>query len=245
MYYSQFGEDHLLAEFFRNKPSGLCVEVGANDGINGSTTLYFESLGWNCILVEPNPALCEAISKFRTAQLFSCAASNNIGVVVLHVVGGAEHADGMSTISADEQSHRSFMAHGFTSTPITVKTNLLDNILTEAGVDSPIDFISIDVEGHELQVLQGLSLNRWKPRLLLIEDNSAFDDAVITKYMRTYGYRRFKRTGVNDWYAHISDKEAHTLRNRTNFILRKLEIRARKKLRGIRLLHSAYRRLRS
>ena len=45
MYYSQFGEDRLLAEIFHDKARGQCVEVGANDGFHGSTSLYFEKLG--------------------------------------------------------------------------------------------------------------------------------------------------------------------------------------------------------
>jgi len=70
MYYSQFGEDRLLDKLFEGRRRGVCVEVGANNGVDGSTTLYFEEIGWDCILVEPNPALCREVRARLKARLF-------------------------------------------------------------------------------------------------------------------------------------------------------------------------------
>ena len=47
----------------------------------------------------------------------------------------------------------------------------LDEILTEARAPSPIDLLSVDVEGHELDVLRGFDFARWRPRLILLEDH--------------------------------------------------------------------------
>src|ERR1035438_3049537 len=93
--YSQSGEDVLLAKIFGGLKAGVCVEVGAHDGISLSNTFLFETRGWNCVLVEPNPLLCEAIRRSRSAKLFECAASDNCGTATLYL---GEGADVLSTI---------------------------------------------------------------------------------------------------------------------------------------------------
>ena len=98
VYYSQFGEDKILAEIFNGKSNGLCIEVGANDGVNDSTTMYFEKIGWKCILLEPNPDLCKLIRVARNSILVELAASDKNGEVTLFVAEGAERAHGVSTI---------------------------------------------------------------------------------------------------------------------------------------------------
>lgn len=194
---------------FGGKRNGLCVEVGANDGINGSNTLFFERLGWDCILVEPNPDLCAAMRQFRTGRLFEVAASDHDGVSVLQIATGAVGAHAVSTMDPDA-GMRTLRAHGFGSRPIEVPTRRLDSILAEAAGDKPIDFITIDVEGHEIAALSGLSLARWRPRVLIIESNSSKSGQAVSAYLRNAGYVRFRRTGVNDWYAQRSDAELGT-----------------------------------
>lgn len=70
-----------------------------------------------------------------------------------------------------------------------------------------IDFISIDVEGHELEVLKGFSLRKYNPRIVLIEDNSNQTNFAVQIHMKSNGYELFNRTGVNDWYVKQCDKE--------------------------------------
>ena len=89
---------------------------------------------------------------------------------------------------------------------IVVPTVTLDRLLTEVNFPR-IDFITIDVEGHELDVLRGFSLTKHKPRIVIIEDNSAGGDSEVTRYLAGQGFVNFKRTGVNDWYAHEGDSE--------------------------------------
>ncbi|MCW3018515.1 MAG: Methyltransferase FkbM, partial [Solirubrobacterales bacterium] len=57
--HAQFGEDRILAEIFGARADGCCVEVGANDGRTGSASYLFEKRGWQCLLVEPIPALAQ------------------------------------------------------------------------------------------------------------------------------------------------------------------------------------------
>jgi hypothetical protein len=112
----------------------------------------------------------------------------------------------MSTVSARPEDHERIAAQGFTSRPIQVPMTTLDDILSQAGVAAGIDFITIDVEGLELEVIEGLSIARWKPTIMILEDNSNAMDTSVRDYLAKFGYVRFRRTGVNDWYAHRTDR---------------------------------------
>ncbi len=204
MYYSQFGEDQALARLFAGKATGSCVEVGANNGVDGSATLYFEERGWACVLVEPVAELCRAIRQRRRGKVFECAASSAEGVVTFQVAEGGGLAHAVSAIGGPEQADYIRRTHGHATHPVEVRTRRLDDILEEAGVGE-IDFLTIDVEGHELEALKGFSPDRWRPRVVIIEDNTAWGDPAVVAWMKERGYFRFRRTGVNDWYAHQSD----------------------------------------
>lgn len=237
-YYSQFGEDRVLSEIFRGKRDGVCVEVGANDGVADSTTLHFENLGWQCVLVEPNPELCGLIREKRKAMLHECAASNLTGMTTLYVAEGAERAHGVSTICESHEARGRIESYGFTVRPIRVRTQRLDDILESSALRGNIDFISIDVEGHELEALQGMSLKRWSPKIILVEDNSNFQNAAVRKWLEREGYSSFKRTGVNDWFAPVSNRSLVNCRSKGRYVFKALRSRFRARFQRPFLLKS-------
>ncbi|MDR2875877.1 MAG: FkbM family methyltransferase [Methylobacillus sp.] len=219
-YFSQFGEDKILASIFKGKTTGFCIEVGANDGIHGSTTFYFERAGWDCLLIEPNPTLCEQIRAIRTASVVECAASSQRGRVELLVATGAPLAHGVSTIEAGEGAIKKIQSYGFSYKKIMVESLPLDEILSVYATGREIDFVSVDVEGHELEVLKGFDLDRWQPTILLLEDNFNGTDTTVRDYLARCGYYPFRRTGVNDWYAKQGGKyKLITLQNRVPYFL--------------------------
>jgi FkbM family methyltransferase len=207
MFYSQFGEDRILSRIFDTDRRGVCVEVGANNGIDGSTTLYFEQRGWECVLVEPNPTLCQELRRTRNAQIFQCAASSQPGVATLQIAVGEEFAHAVSALGGAFEADQIMKEHGFKTYALQVRTQKLDDILDEAQLSGNIDFISIDVEGHELELLAGFTPSRWLPTILIIEDNGAWWQWGVSKYLAAFDYVRFKRTGVNDWYAHRRNRQ--------------------------------------
>lgn len=225
MYYSQFGEDKILLDLLGQKSRGTCVEVGANDGVHGSTTLFFEKRGWNCVLVEPNPALCDELRRQRSAQVFECAASSQAGTATLQIAEGAALAHAVSTICEGDQAHRILRSHGVVTKPTLVEMRRLDDILEESRI-SLLDFISIDVEGHELEVLKGFSLDRWNPTIVIIEDNSLFKDSRAKSHLRHLGYVPFLRTGVNDWYARKENKTLISRNYRRDYFISMIQSRA-------------------
>jgi FkbM family methyltransferase len=201
--YSQYGEDVLLAKIFGRVKTGVCLEVGAHDGISLSNTFLFEQRGWSCILVEPNPLLCEAIINNRTTRPFRCAASDKCGTTILYLGVGA---DGLSTIESGGSARDRLDRESEEIRCVEVQTRTLDDILAETGY-ARIDFISIDVEGHEASVLRGLDLGRWKPKILIVENNSETEDEDVRALTSRGGYRRVFRTGCNNWYARREDSE--------------------------------------
>ncbi len=187
--YSQFGEDLLVWKYFSEKKSGFFIEVGANDPTNLSQTALLEQNGWHGILVEP---LSGCSARLRAARPQSkvlqvaCGSPKQRGKALLHV---NDTGSKLTTIQTD-------------GLPVTgheeVQVVTLDDILSGEG-NPQIDFLSIDVEGFELQVLQGFSLERHQPKLMLVEDNYA-NRLRVHRYIRSHGYRLVKRTGCNNWY---------------------------------------------
>lgn len=247
-YYSQFGEDRLLDKLFGHKKSGLCVEVGANNGVDDSTTYFFEKHGWDCILIEPNPELIANLRKKRSGQIFECAISDTPGTTQLNIVDGAERSHGMSSISNSRSFHKTVEKMGFQTKAVTVQVTTLDNVLVEANMAGKIDFISIDVEGLELGVLKGLSLDRWRPRVILMEDNSHYSNSDVAFYLGQFGYHRFRRTGVNDWFAHVTDRDLVNWISKSRVLFNRPYIQLShliKQTRPYQSLQSFYRRLKS
>ncbi|MGH2880980.1 MAG: FkbM family methyltransferase [Solirubrobacteraceae bacterium] len=201
--YGQFGEDRILAEIFGDRAGGYCVEIGADDGRTGSATYLFEKRGWHCLLVEPIPESVEEIRRHRACTVVNCAVSNQEGEATFGVAEGVET---MSTLDLTPAHVAWIKRFGGEIREIKVRTATLDSLLTEAAFPE-IQFITIDVEGHEIAVLEGFSLEAHKPRIVIIEDNSISGDRRVASYMADRGYVHFRRTGVNEWYAHESDVE--------------------------------------
>lgn len=203
-FYGQFGEDRILADIFRQEGAKACVDVGANDGVTGSVSLYFERIGWRCVLVEPNPDLCARLQRERSSFLFKGAASKTRGTTTLMLAEGADLSHAVSSV--EPGAGAGIRRQGLSIREVTVVTAPLDDILQEAGLaPGEIGFVSIDVEGHEAAVIDGFDLARWRPRILIIEDNSILLGNGLRETLGRKGYIRFRRTGVNDWYAASDD----------------------------------------
>jgi FkbM family methyltransferase len=184
-------ETRLKEEFFGAARTGYFVDVGANDPEYMSQSWHLERLGWRGVLVEPQPALAQKLREQRQAQVFACACSSpsNAGKMLrLHVAG--LH----SSLNPDF-----FVAGMRKEDVIEVPVRTLDDILEEARAPTPLDFLSIDVENHEIEVLSGLTLTRWQPRLILIEDLAL--NLKLHRLLTSRCYKWVRRTGINGWYV--------------------------------------------
>jgi len=183
-------ESRLVWDYFERRDHGTFVDVGANHPTERSQTWFLERHGWTGLLVEPNPDLCELLRahrpKSRTIQAAVCAPGAE-GEAELHVA-----------VDPAKSSLRPEWDHALTGKRIRVPARTLNSLLAEAGL-SHCDFLSVDVEGMELEALRGLDLGRYQPGLILLEDH--FYGYERHFYLRRHGYKLVRRTGYNNWYV--------------------------------------------
>jgi len=169
---SQVGEDLLLWDLFSGQLDGLCVEVGAYDGYNLSPSYIFDAIGWDSLLIEPSPSHAKLCRQRRPyAQVIESAVSfkGDINQRDLRQVEDIFWS-GMSFLdnAANSFHQKLIQERGLKTHVVRVPVQSLDEIL--ANVTQQIDFVTIDVEGYELAALEGFNLNKFRPRLLIIED---------------------------------------------------------------------------
>jgi FkbM family methyltransferase len=194
--YSVEGEDLIVHRIVRGKSPGFYVDVGAHHPRRFSNTHRFYRDGWRGINVEPNPA---AMKAFRTAR------NRDINLQY----GVASQPARLTYYQFDESAlntfDRSLAESRVADTPyrltgtIEVPVERLDRLLEEhlpAGQE--IDFLSVDVEGLDLQVLQSNDWQRYRPTCVLVESlDTAIEDDMrgeIFLYMRQQGYELLAKT---------------------------------------------------
>jgi FkbM family methyltransferase len=181
-------ERELIAEFLGHSP-GSFVEVGANDPVLLSQTYHLERRGWRGILIEPLHECAERLRSARRARVFQVAAGapEDEGRELPFLVAGT-----LSTLKS------SIVEDVRASEIRRVPVRTLDSILAEAGLER-VDFLSVDVEGAERAVLRGFSIARYRPRLILVEDD--VHDLTKHAYLAAHGYKLVRRTALNNWYV--------------------------------------------
>lgn len=177
--------DRRLAPYIPER-SGFFVEAGAFDGFIASNTYYLERFrGWSGVLVEPIPLLYRQCARERPrSRVFNCALVASdfpedhltmlYGGCTSVVKGGWDHvltAEGPGETQR-EWSRRGCRYEGRDPYEVTVPARTLTAVLDEAQAPS-VDLLSLDVEGHEAEVLRGLDLGRHPPRLILLEISEA------------------------------------------------------------------------
>ena len=211
-YYSQTGEDALAWSVFQDRPTGFFVEVGAFDGRHGSNSLSFEEAGWIGICVEPHPdyaGICRANRPGSTCIRAACVGPGHGPTVrflsePLGVLSGinAHQTPGLP----ERYGLRSMTFPGFSEIEVTART--LDDIIAEhhAGL-SEIDWLSIDVEGTEIDVMRGLSI---PARVICAEANTDPARDELKAFMASCGYVYATSLSQNYFFS-VDESTANTL----------------------------------
>ncbi len=182
----------LVWDYFQRATKGTFVEVGANHPINLSQTWLLEQNGWTGILVEPQAHCCEALRAGRP------------GSKVWQVACSSPEKRGTAKFLISEEDVKSALAPSETDLDVqysgseTVRVVTLSEILAEEGIHE-LDFLSVDVEGFELDVFQGLDFERVRPKLILVEDH--VHHLQTHHYLQSKRYDLVYRTGLNNWYV--------------------------------------------
>jgi FkbM family methyltransferase len=192
-----FGLNHLdqKMEAFLDFDRGFFVELGANDGVAQSNTLYFEKYrGWRGVLIEPsqmNFFKCRANRAPETKSY--CAACVPFGyterfvpVTYANLMSVSEMpGSDLPDISYHLEKSRQFLQPYETHFTYGAEARTLNELLIHAGAPSRIDFLSLDVEGVEMPVLKGIDHDRFRFRFMLVECRSV---ASMSTYLESVGY---------------------------------------------------------
>jgi FkbM family methyltransferase len=200
---SQNNLDRKLEKYlnFRN---GFFIEAGANDGYSQSNTFYLEKkLGWSGVLIEGIPELYEKCKRERTnSSVHNCALVSNdfsFTSATMHYAHLMSVVDG--SLKTEEEQNKHIQA-GIDvqrldrTYSISVPARTLSSILDEISDLPTIDFLSLDVEGYELNVLKGLTFSKHRPKFILVEARY-FNE--IDEFLVNNGYEMIEKMSCLDF----------------------------------------------
>jgi FkbM family methyltransferase len=181
----------------KNK-KGYFIEMGAADGVCNSNTLVLEKkYGWNGVCIEANDIVFPTLQKNRKCTTINAACTAVSGEVLEFV-----YRDQLSGFLKFSKLHRKQLDEGYLNGDFNIKTSrTLTHVLDQVSAPSWIDFFSLDVEGAELQVLQGLDFDKYKIHCILVEHNDEQPKRYnIKNFLESKGYRRAKCLYLDDLY---------------------------------------------
>lgn len=176
IYYSQFGQDKFFdTQIFHGKRNGVFCEVGAHNGITISNSYYFEkNLNWTGICIEAQPKEYEKLIKNRKCHCIQGAAYNRAGEIQFRENNGYTNMlSGIEETYNTQHKQRintEIQQLGGDSNLITVPCFTLTEIFDKFNMNH-IDILSIDTEGSEYQVLEGLDFSKVHINALTVEVN--------------------------------------------------------------------------
>ncbi len=197
-------------EFFSGGRRGVLIEVGAAKPDYLSISASFRELGWEVISIEPNPDFCALHRALGHEVLQYACSDEDRDDMDFFVVDSndAAYLDGnVSFESFSSLGIKGKFAEDLASTKVktnvnTIKVNVrkLDTILQKhhPGL-TKIDVVAVDVEGWELNVMRGLSLARYQPKIVILEN--LHKSLSYRWFMWRQGYTRWKRLKPNEIYV--------------------------------------------
>ncbi len=204
-YYALNDLDKKLEKYI-NYDNGFFVELGANDGVNQSNTLYFENnKHWKGVLIEPilhNFLACK-LNRSQETKIF-CNACVSFGyeekfVEILYSNLMSIPVNLESDIAKPELHAligKQFLASHEENVAVGAVAKTLSSLLLEAGAPREIDLLSLDVEGAEIEVLNGVDFSLYSFKYMLIE-NRNFQK--LYDYLDSRGYEFVEALSEHDY----------------------------------------------
>ena len=208
-YYGLNNLDQSISQFIGTE-NGLYIEIGGNDGINQSNTKYFEQqFGWSGILIEADPKQFKKMKRNRSTNNhfanFACVSfefkdskiSLIRGNLMSSVVDKNNHIqDPIAHAGTDQSNHRK--PSSILEVPVTTLTNILDQL----KISEPIKFMSLDVEGYELEVLKGLDFEKYRVEWICVEIR---EFEILNNFLVTQGYTYISKLSFHDYLYRKKD----------------------------------------
>jgi len=203
--YSQEGEDMILARIFGEKKNGFYIDVGAHHPTRFSNTYLFYLKGWRGINIDAMPLSMKEFEKVRPEDInIEYPISDKEEVIKYYIF----NEPALNTFSRSESQKKNHLNGYEIIEEKLLRTSTLADILSKhLKRGQQIDFLSIDVEGFDLKVLQSIDWTKCKPTVILVEDltndlEAVLESGSIRKYLQPLGYKIFAKT-INTLFFHL------------------------------------------
>ncbi|MBM3711939.1 MAG: FkbM family methyltransferase [Actinobacteria bacterium] len=194
--YSQEGEDLILARIFERKQVGFYIDIGAYHPIRFSNSHLFYTKGWSGINIDAMPGSMKIFNELRPRDINIEAAISN-KIEELEYFSFNEGA--LNTFSRELAISRATIENYFILSELKIQTQRLSDILDEhLPVNQPIDFLSVDTEGFDLNILKSNNWEKYSPQIVIAEDlqkeQNQFMSSELFLYMQSLNYTFFAKT---------------------------------------------------
>ncbi|MCB1108184.1 MAG: FkbM family methyltransferase [Chlamydiia bacterium] len=204
-YYAERGQDKFVhTHFFMNKKNGIFVDIGAHAGIHYSNTYFFEKkLGWHGICIEPSPQRFSRLQCNRQCICIPGAITNNEEKTMKFIDVGAGWVSGL----VEKYDPQHFIKHHIAdrikrgdAKIFDVQCFKLNDLLNQYGIHK-VDFLSIDTEGGELEILQSIDFDTNTIDVICVEN--IYRDPQFERFMKSKGYQYITRLKRDQIYKRI------------------------------------------
>lgn len=206
MSYSLYDLDTKMLKYL-DYENGFFIEAGANDGLSQSNTALYEfGKGWKGLLVEPNKIKCDQCKVNRPNSIvenYALVSKNYDGQTIRGNFNTNGHVDSLTAMVCDDGDYDDQILSGHKKRIlndgnfIEVPAITMDSLLDKHDITS-IDFFSLDVEGYEISVLNGMDLSVCRPKYFLIEMNYDERKSSTIEYMESKNYKVLEYLTQND-----------------------------------------------
>ncbi len=187
--------------------TGFYVDVGCHDPVKLSNTLTLHAAGWRGINIDANPAAVERMRRHRPGDVAVCALVGRPGEDRELVVFGDEALSSADPGFVDRWAQSAEVVRR-----VAVRSRSLTDILHEHSAPAELDFLNIDVEGMELEVLESLDLERFRPRLIALEihglDAGHPASSPVIRFLSAKGYRLRAYNGLTAFVERGAERAA-------------------------------------
>ena len=184
---SQLGQDLWVLNRTGHKHDGFFVEFGAIDGIKHSNSYLLETrFEWRGICSEPHPQFFELLKRNRCCITDNACIAGATGTQVEFVLAG--DLSGMQIHGCNDQHHAERARHYAQGDMICLTTISLEDFLNRHNAPRQIDYLSVDTEGSEFEILQAFPFDQWDIQLLTVEHNFTEQRSLIRDLMCYHGY---------------------------------------------------------
>jgi len=204
--YGQDGEDLILNRLLNGQSYGFYVDIGAHHPLRFSNTYLFYKRGWNGINIDAMPGSMRKFDKVRPRDTnVECGVAINAGKLMYYCFD----EPALNTFDAEEAARKNAPPYQLID-QVEVLVERLDVLLSRHLLPGQqIDFLSVDVEGKDEEVLRSNDWNRYRPRFILAEtlrtDMLRLADCPVVQFLRSVGYTPVSKAYNTSFFAREVD----------------------------------------